>query len=56
MDKPVYSVEDVIAMLGKSRSFVYKMLRQGAIPAKKLGSSYIIPKRVFDNWLQGGTN
>jgi len=52
MDRPVYTVEEVMAILGKSRSFVYKMLRQGKIPAKKLGSAYIIPKKIFDNWLE----
>lgn len=52
MDRPVYTVEEVMAILGKSRSFVYKMLRQGEIPAKKLGSSYIIPRKIFDNWLE----
>ena len=41
----VVSVEQVSDMLRISTSFAYRLLRSGVLPAKKVGSNYIIAKK-----------
>jgi excisionase family DNA binding protein len=41
----VVSVEQVSDMLRISTSFAYRLLRSGVLPAKKVGSKYIIAKK-----------
>lgn len=41
----VVSVEQVSDMLRISTSFAYRLLRSGVLPAKKVGSKYIIVKK-----------
>lgn len=41
----VVSVEQVTKMLHVSLSFAYRLLRSGELPAKKVGSKYIIAKK-----------
>ena len=51
MEKQVYTVGEVKEMLGVGWSVVYRELRLGNIPNKKIGGKYRIPKVLFDNWL-----
>ena len=48
-----YTVPEVAALLGISRATAYAMLRTGEIPARRIGSRWIIACRRFDLWLQG---
>ena len=48
-----YTVPEIAALLGISRATAYAMLRAGEIPARRIGSRWIIACRRFDLWLQG---
>ncbi len=51
--RATYTVPEVAGLLGISRATAYAMLRQGEIPARQIGSRWIIPRRRFDAWLDG---
>ena len=46
-----YTVSEVAAMLGISRATTYVLLRTGEIPARRIGSRWIIACRRFNAWL-----
>jgi excisionase family DNA binding protein len=48
-----YTVAEVAALLGISRATAYVLLRTGEIPARRIGSRWIIAYRRFDCWLDG---
>jgi excisionase family DNA binding protein len=48
-----YTVPEIAALLGISRATAYALLRTGDIPARRIGSRWIIACRRFDLWLQG---
>ena len=48
-----YTVPEVAGLLGISRATAYNLLRTGEIPARRIGSRWIIACRRFDCWLQG---
>jgi excisionase family DNA binding protein len=48
-----YTAPEVAEMLGISRATVYVLLRSGEIPARRVGSRWIIARRRFDSWLDG---
>lgn len=54
----VMSVADAADILKCGRSTVYELIRQGKIPAKKLGRvrSIRIPVRAFYEWLNSPDN
>lgn len=47
----VYTVAEVAEMLSLSLGGTYVLCRDGTIPARKLGSRWVIPKRRFHAWL-----
>ena len=51
VDKATYSIEDVMRLTGLGRGLVYAALRDGTIPARKVGSRWLIPKQRFHEWL-----
>ncbi len=48
-----YTVPEIAALLGISRATAYAMLRAGEIPARRIGSRWIIACRRFNAWLDG---
>ena len=52
MEKAVYTVKEVAEMLNLGSTVVYRELKAGNIPSKKIGGKYRIPKALFDNWLE----
>jgi excisionase family DNA binding protein len=46
-----YTVPEVAAMLGISRATTYVLLKAGEIPARRIGSRWIIACRRFNAWL-----
>jgi excisionase family DNA binding protein len=46
-----YTVTEVATLLGISRANSYVLLKSGEIPARRLGSRWIIPRHRFHNWL-----
>ena len=51
--RAVYTVEDVAAMLGLARCIAYARVRDGSIPARKIGHRWVISKAAFHAWLDG---
>ena len=50
-----YTVGEVSGLLGVSRSNTYALLKSGDIPARRLGSRWIIPRHRFHQWLDTDT-
>ncbi|MGL4743281.1 MAG: helix-turn-helix domain-containing protein [Dermatophilaceae bacterium] len=46
-----YTVSEVAALLGMSRANTYALLGTGEIPARRLGSRWVIPRHRFHQWL-----
>jgi excisionase family DNA binding protein len=46
-----YTVLEVAARLGIGRCMAYDLVRQGVIPAKRLGRRWIVPRARFNAWL-----
>ena len=51
----VYSVAQVADLLGLSLGLAYSLVRDGTIPARKLGSRWVIPVAAFHTWLNSAT-
>src|SRR5262249_40579821 len=54
-DRAVYTVKEVARMLSLSLCGTYALVRDGTIPALKMGNRWIVPKRRFHAWLDGLT-
>jgi excisionase family DNA binding protein len=51
----VYTVREVATLLGINLGVTYELIRQGEIPAKRLGKRWIVPRRLFHVWLNNIT-
>ena len=49
----VYTVEEVAFLLHVARSTAYELVRDGVIPAQRLGRRWIVPRTRFHAWLDG---
>jgi excisionase family DNA binding protein len=49
--KATYTVKEVAAMLRLNLGGTYQLIRAGQIPAKRLGSRWIVPVHRFHAWL-----
>jgi excisionase family DNA binding protein len=49
----VYTVDDVALILGLARCIAYARVRDGSIPARRVGRRWIISKATFHAWLDG---
>lgn len=49
--RATYSIAEVGLLLGLCPSTTYKRVREGAIPALRMGGRWIVPKRRFHAWL-----
>lgn len=49
--RATYTVAEVADLLGMSRATVYVLLSAGQIPARRIGSRWIIARHRFDTWL-----
>ncbi len=50
-DKRCYTVKEVQAILGISRPTVYDLLKQNEFRWIRIGTTYRISKKSFDEWL-----
>jgi excisionase family DNA binding protein len=48
-----YTVTEVAEMLGLSRGGTYENVRNGTIPAIRLGNRWVVPCARFHAWLNG---
>ncbi len=51
--RAVYTVKEVAGMLSLSLGGTYELVRDGTIPALKLGGRWVIPQKRFHAWLDG---
>ena len=50
-ERLVYSVYDLVELLGISISSAYQAIERNEIPHIKVGSRILIPKKMLDEWL-----
>lgn len=50
-----YTVDQVAALLGIARGVAYESVRNGEIPATRVGRRWLIPRKRFHAWLDGET-
>ena len=50
-EKRVYTVEEIIDILGVSKTTAYNLVNSGAFRCVKVGGHYRISKKSFDKWL-----
>jgi|WetSurMetagenome_2_1015567.scaffolds.fasta_scaffold29138_4 hypothetical protein len=55
MEKAVYEVTDLMILLSVGRNKAYDLIKQNLFPVRVLGRRYIIPKKPFEEWLNGKT-
>ncbi len=48
-----YTVEEVAYLLNLSRGVTYECLRDGTIPAERVGRRWVISRRRLHAWLDG---
>jgi excisionase family DNA binding protein len=53
MEVLTYSVDEVAALLGVARGVAYEGVRNGSIPATRVGRRWLIPRKRFHTWLDG---
>ena len=53
VDRMVYTAEDIQKILGLGRSVTYTFLEQKPFKVLKVGKMYRVPKKGFDQWLNG---
>jgi excisionase family DNA binding protein len=46
-----YTVDEVAALLGVARGVAYENVRNGLIPAVRVGRRWLVPRRRFHAWL-----
>lgn len=49
----IYSVDEVAALLGIARGVAYESVRNGSIPATRVGRRWLVPRKRFHAWLDG---
>jgi len=50
-NRAVYTVVEVAQLLSLSRGTAYALVRDGTIPALRLGSRWVVPRARFHAWL-----
>lgn len=51
-DVRVYTVREVMIILGISSSTAYKLVKSGVFHTLQVGGHYRIPRRGFEKWLE----
>ena len=55
-ERAVYTVVEVARLLSLSRGTAYSLVRDGTIPALRLGGRWVIPRARFHTWLDSLTD
>ena len=55
-EKRVYTVDEVQAILGVSKTSAYNLVKSGAFHCVKVGGQYRVSKKSFDAWLDALDN
>ena len=52
IEKAVYNVYEVAALLGINLPKAYELARQPGFPSCRIGRRIVIPKAAFERWLE----
>jgi excisionase family DNA binding protein len=52
-ERMILTADEACAALHISRPFLFKMLNEGKIPARRLNKRWLISKKVIEDWLAG---
>lgn len=52
LEKKTYTITEAAQVIGISRSFAFKLAKEGKLPILKLGSKRVIPIDVLNKWLE----
>lgn len=52
MEHIYYTPIQIARMLGVRANTIYVLIRQGEIPAIKIGNGYKVPKALFEEWVE----
>jgi excisionase family DNA binding protein len=55
-ERAVYTVVEVAQLLSLSRGTAYALVRDGTIPALRLGGRWVVPRARFHAWLDSLEN
>ena len=55
MESEVYTVADIQKKLDISKNIAYDLVKQNVFPVIKIKSTFRIPKKSFDEWLNQTT-
>lgn len=53
LDRAAYTVDEAAYLLNLSRGVTYQYVREGVIPAQRIGRRWVISRRSFHAWLDG---
>ena len=53
VERETYTIEEVAAVLGISKTHAYRMAASGDLPAIRMGWKILIPRRIIDEMLSG---
>jgi excisionase family DNA binding protein len=48
-----YTVDEVAQLLNLSRGITYQYVRDGVIPAERIGRRWLVPRKRLHDWLDG---
>ncbi|MGH3628426.1 MAG: helix-turn-helix domain-containing protein [Sciscionella sp.] len=51
VERAVYTVKEVAYLLSLSLGNAYELVRDGTIPAERLGRRWVVPRKRFHAWL-----
>ncbi len=52
LEKLAMSVEEVAKSIGVSTTTIYKLVKEGKIPHKKIGGRIVFHRNSIESWLQ----
>ena len=55
-EKRVYTVDEIIDILGNGKNAAYNLVNSGVFHSVKIGGHYRISKKSFDKWLDDSLN
>jgi len=56
LEPATYTVDEVARLLGLSRGNAYQFVKDGVIPAKRIGRRWVISRASFHAWLAEADN
>jgi excisionase family DNA binding protein len=52
MSKEIMNVKEVSQYLGIHKNQIYRLIRQGVMPAARAAGKWVFPRRIVDLWIE----